>query len=252
MSEKFIKILQDTGLNDKEAKIYLAILELGKAKVSEIVKLAKLKRTTGYEILDSLEVKKLVAYSHSGQVRYYYAQHPKILSETLADKKETLDRALPNLEKIYATQTIRPAMKFYEGEKGIKEIYRETLKCQNKKILQVVSVKSFLEFPGRQFLQWYIRERVKRGIMAIALHPKSGDIYDKNFGRTDLKLKREIRYLPPSVFFVSMMMIYDNKVAMMSTKKENFGFILESKEFSDTLRAWFDFMWKLGSKEYEK
>ena len=46
-----------------------------------------------------------------------------------------------------------------------------------------------------------------------------------------------------------MIMIYDNKVAMVSTKEENFGFIIESKEFSNTLGAYFDFMWGLGSRE---
>jgi hypothetical protein len=36
---------------------------------------------------------------------------------------------------------------------------------------------------------------------------------------------------------------------MASSKKENFGFIIESKEFANTIKAFFDFMWKLGSKE---
>jgi hypothetical protein len=53
------------------------------------------------------------------------------------------------------------------------------------------------------------------------------------------------------VFYAAMIMIYDNRVAMISTQKENFGFILESKEFSSTLRSWFEFMWKLGSKDPE-
>ena len=39
------KILKNIGLNEKEAKIYLALLELGKSKVPEIAKKAELKRT---------------------------------------------------------------------------------------------------------------------------------------------------------------------------------------------------------------
>jgi hypothetical protein len=36
---------------------------------------------------------------------------------------------------------------------------------------------------------------------------------------------------------------------MISSKNENFGFIIESKEFSKTLKSLFDFMWKLGSTD---
>ena len=42
---------------------------------------------------------------------------------------------------------------------------------------------------------------------------------------------------PPDVFHASMIMLYDDKVAMISTRQENFGCILQSKEFSLTLRA---------------
>ncbi|MDP2917995.1 MAG: helix-turn-helix domain-containing protein, partial [bacterium] len=48
------KQLTNLGLSDKEAACYLALLELGPSTVSEIAGLAKINRTTGYDILESL------------------------------------------------------------------------------------------------------------------------------------------------------------------------------------------------------
>lgn len=81
------------------------------------------------------------------------------------------------------------------------------------------------------------------------LFTKSGDLYSVERGVEDQKYKRQVRYLPPNVFHAAMIMIYDHKVAMVATKAENFGFIIGSKEFSNTLSAYFDFMWGLGSRE---
>ena len=57
--------------------------------------------------------------------------------------------------------------------------------------------------------------------------------------------------MPTSLFTMSMIMVYDNNVVAMSTKKENYGFIIESKEYSNAIRAMFDLLWKLGSESHD-
>jgi hypothetical protein len=146
---------------------------------------------------------------------------------------------------------LRPQIQFFEGREGIKRIYEDTLLCRSKKILQIIKVKDFKEFPGGDFSANYIKQRVKKGIIAYSLHPSSGDIHDDLYAEESEQLKRKVRYLPPFIFHTATIMIYDHKVVMISTKAENFGFIIESKEFSNTLRAYFEFMWKLGSKTLE-
>ena len=100
-------------------------------------------------------------------------------------------------------------------------------------------------------MTWYVEERAKKGIKALAIHPKDGDIYDEHFGKKSEWLKRETKYLPPSLFSMSMIMIYDNSVVAMSTKKENYGFVIESKEYSEAMKVMFDFLWKLGSNDHD-
>ena len=242
-------ILVQAGLTEKQAKVYLACLELNMAKVPEISRKANIKRTTTYGIIDELVKMEILNSVVKNKSKLFQAQSPALLLDILDKRREALKKSLPELENVFSTHHIHPKVTFFEGKSGIKQIYQDGLNCISKKIYQVVKAKSHSELLGEDFVEEYIKERIKRGITAYDLHPKSGDIYTEKRGRQNINLKRYVRYLPPDLFSASMIMVYDNKVAMISSKKENFGFIIESKEFSNTLKGFFDFMWKLGSTE---
>jgi sugar-specific transcriptional regulator TrmB len=245
------KALIQSGLTEKQAKIYLACLELGKTKVPEIAKKSGIKRTTAYGILDELTSLGLVGSSNKGKIKFFLAQEPSTIINILESRKKIMEAALPDLNHLFTSYQLRPRVQFFEGREGIKRIYEDTLKCRSKKIQQIVRVKDFIDFTGRQFSAEYIKKRADNKIVSFALHPKSDDVHDEIYGQESEKWKRHVRYLPPNMFYASMIMIYDFKVAMISTKAENFGFIIESKEFSNTLRAYFDFLWQIGSKDPE-
>ncbi len=240
-----------SGLNEKQAKVYLACLELARAKAPEIARKAGIKRTTTYGILDELLSLGIVSVSHKGSMKWFHAQRPQVLQDLLDDRRNELEKVIPDIEHLFATHTIRPRLQFFEGKEGVKRIFEDSLRCRSKKIHQIVRVRDFLEFLGEGYVLEYIQKRVSKGITAYALNPKSGDIHTELLGEESARWKRHTRYLPPGTFYASMIMIYDNKVAMASTRKENFGFIIESHEFARTLEAYFHFMWGLGSKEPE-
>lgn len=242
----------ETVLNKKQAQVYYACLKTGGAKAPEIARTARIKRTTTYGILDELVQLGFITYASRGKQKIFQPKNPKQLLELLDDKKKKVEKAMPELTQLFTTHQIQPKIEFFEGKNGLHQIYNDVLNCKSKKVSQVVSAKTHAELLGEKFVHEYINQRVAKGITAYDLHPKSGDIYDNLRGRENLQLKRYVRYLPPQIFHASMIMIYDNKVAMVSSAKENFGFIVESKEFSATLQAYFDFMWGLGSKEPDR
>lgn len=252
MNEKLEKVLSKNILTQKQAKVYLALLELGKAKAPEIARRAGIKRTTAYGILDELLELGFLSYSNEGKAKVFKPQDPSALAELLEERKSRVEQIIPELENLYSVNNVRPRLQFFEGKEGIKRIFEDALSCQSKKIYQFVRVKEWLEFLGKEYTLKYMEKRVKKRISAFDIHPKSDDMYDENFGKESERWKRKVRYLPPSIFSVSMIMIYDDKVAMVSTKKENFGFIIESKEFSNALRSQFELLWQLGSKDPEE
>lgn len=246
------KALSKAGLDEKQTKVYLACLEIGKAKTPDIAKRAEIKRTTTYGILDELAGLGLVSIIQNGKQKYYQAQDPRVILDIVESNRNKVAEAIPGLRETFFNFHVKPTVQFFQGLEGIKRIYEDTLTAHSKKILQIVRVKDFIAYPGSGFAREYTKKRAGLGITAYALNSSLGDVYDETNGRESKRWKRFVRYLPPQIFYAAMIMIYDNKVAMVSTKEENFGFIIESKEFSKTLTAYFDFMWKMASKEPAK
>ena len=242
------KELIDAGLSEKQADMYLACLEAGPSKIPKIASSAQIKRTTVYGIVEELVAMGLVRSSYKGKRQLYEAQDPALILSMLETKKKRMAEILPDLSKLFVSHHVRPKISFFEGREGVKKIYDDALDCTTKEIKQIVRARQHNEVVGDAFINEFIRKRIARGIVTRNLHPKHGDLYTEKRGMEDPKLKRYVRYLPPSVFYAAIIMIYDHKVAMVSTKEENFGFIIESKEFSNTLSAYFDFMWGLGSR----
>jgi len=239
----------DAGLTHKQAQVYIACLEAGPSKIPQIASRAQIKRTTVYGIIEELEALDLVKSSYKGKQKLYEAQDPAVILAMLEGKKRRLAEILPDLSNLFSTHHVRPKIVFFEGREGVRKIYDDVLECKSKQVKEIVRVRQHNEAVGDAFIKEFIKKRIARGIVAHNLHPKHGDLYNNERGMEDPAKKRYVRYLPPSVFYAAMIMIYDHKVAMVSTKEENFGFIIESKEFSNTLGAYFDFMWGLGSKE---
>jgi len=243
------QILKQAGLTDKQARVYLACLELGKTKVPAIARGSKIKRTTVYGILDELAALGLVVASNKGRAKFFQAQPPETITDILEIRKKEVEAILPDLKNVFAHKNIRPQIQFFEGKTGIERVFEDTLKCRDKKIRQIVRVKDFIEVVGKSYSESYIQRRSERAITSYALHPATGDIYNAIYGEESARFKRYVRYLPADMFYASMIMIYDHKVAMISTKAENFAFIIDSKEFSNTLGAYFEFLWNIGKKQ---
>src|SRR3989338_9344999 len=132
MKEQIIKIeklLKSSGFLDKEVKIYLAILELGRGTVAQISRKAGINRTTGYVILDSLVSKGLVSISGREPKEEYRALSPanllKYFSEKAAKQNKIAEEAkeiLPELTSLY-NEGDRPRVYFYEGLTGLQHVY---------------------------------------------------------------------------------------------------------------------------------
>ena len=86
-----ISILEELGLTEKEAKLYLALLELGQATSSDLIKKLDYYSKTVYELLEKLMKKGLVSYVIKSNIKYFGAVNPEkfldILKEEENDKE---------------------------------------------------------------------------------------------------------------------------------------------------------------------
>lgn len=252
------KKLEQLGLSDKEAKTYLAILELGEASIQDIANKAGINRVTCHVAVEALKEQGLLNEITKGKKRKIIAEMPDKLLEHIIDRRTEYDRRaseleklLPELQSIYNYSDVKPKIRFYEGIEGLKEIYQDTLAEGVQEILAFTAYNKAEKELSNWLDKWYIPERIKRNVHAQVIAPVSD--FAKKYKSADKKHKRETILIPASQFPISIEInIYGNKVAIMSfTKKEMMGVIIESKEVAHTFKLIYKLAWS-GAEQLKK
>ena len=255
--------LKKIGLSENEARVYLALLELGSETAQEVAKKSGVKRATTYVQLEGLMRLGLVSTfekparrNGGGMKTFFRAEDPEHLikiadrEKKLAKERESaLDEILPGLGKLYLSSGERPRVRFFEGMEGVKTMLSGTFKVKTeaKEVLGITDLDSALQiFP--KLAEEYAPERVKHEIHSRIIYTGSqGPILKK----TDVAMLRESRFLPTDKFpFSGDISIYGDEVVISAVRSAKpFGIIIESKEIADSLRAFFELAWQ-GAEKY--
>ncbi len=236
--------LEKLGWHNKKAKVYLALLQLGEGSVIDIADKAGLKRTSVYNILPEMVREGIVTSGFKKQKKFFYIENPKNLKQDFADKINYIDRILPELSAIHNIIPYKPKISYYEGVGGMKELYLDTLNSLHggDTILSYTGFKDYYEFMPREFMDWYVEERVRRKIrikMIVPDFPTTREIITQ--AQSTL---RQIKVVPGDSWkFSADTEIYANKVALISHTENFIGVIIESKEINQMQRMAFEIMW---------
>lgn len=242
------------GLTDKEASVYLALMEMGPSSVTEVSKKTKITRTNGYHILNALVTKGLVSTYEEKSKMVFIAESPErlivMLEEQLKAMEDNVQRAkkvLPEFKAIYRNPSGRLKVKFYEGVEGIISAYEDTLTARGT-ILGYASVEHQHSFmPG--YFPGYYERRTRRGIPVKAILAYTKD--SSHIKTLDKSQLRESKIVPLKFQISPEIDIYDDKVAIMSLK-EKFGVIIESKEVADACKKLFELAYERATEYDEK
>lgn len=124
-----INSLKNLGLNEKEAKVYLALLQVGKGTAYEVSKYSGLKKPTTYVILDELVDKGIAIKIPRMKTMHYTAITPEDLFALSKSRIETAEEALPELKAISKGGNIKKVnVSYYEGIDGVREMYNKLFK----------------------------------------------------------------------------------------------------------------------------
>ena len=125
-------LLRTIGLNSKESAVYLALLELGPAKISQIAKTSRLHRPTVYQTLPKLMEKGLITQFPKGKQKHYVCEPPQKIEKRLSEVIQQAQELLPELEKIYTHPGQKPIIKFLESAKGIAFVHEDIINTLNR------------------------------------------------------------------------------------------------------------------------
>jgi sugar-specific transcriptional regulator TrmB len=114
--------LKNIGLNDKEARIYLALLEKGVSTAYSVANKADVKRPTAYAILDDLSKRAVVHKVPDSNKKLYRVAPPETLLERKEDELNTFKEALPKLKAKENTGAEKTTVEYFEGVEGVKQV----------------------------------------------------------------------------------------------------------------------------------
>jgi sugar-specific transcriptional regulator TrmB len=255
MAKHLLSVLQNIGLHDDEAELYLAGLTLGMAPASDYAKAAGMNRITAYNTLESLVEDGYFSLVKQTRGKCYAPVSPEQLSSEVRKHADALHHAVPEFKSLRGAEYRKPEVRFFHGWEGVRHVYDDTLTAKGE-ILNFANsavVRSF--WP--EYDAEYVAQRVKKGIHLRGIAP------DDDAGRRvhgeDRKKIREIRLVPGKDFdFTNEINIYDHKVAICSypsgsrSAQDAFGVIIESKEVAETQRQIFEMAWRYSGKHPRK
>lgn len=230
-------VLEQNGFTEKQARVYVATLELRDGTVSDIARRARLKRPTVYVILKELEQRAAVSPLRRGAVLTYHAVHPHTVCEQIEEQTRRLREVLPELAALGAVADPRPELSVFEGDRGLRLMMEETLTTKGE-ILYWADMAAITKGVFHDYWRTYIRKRVARGIRIRGI--LCGDKLAEEFQRRGPQELREAYLVPRSRFpFTNEINIYDDKVAIIS-HEDLLGIVLKNRNIAQSQRSIFN------------
>jgi len=243
--------LKEIGMAEKEAKVFLASLELGSSAVQEIAKKADINRATTYVIIEKLMKKGLMSSVEKGKKTYFQTEDPKRLLKLMEEQEEGLKRKeeefkkyLPELETLFNIAEEKPKVRFFEGKEGLITIKEDYFKAKDKNVLGFFALNEERSVFSGEERENAIQERITKKIKFKFIYTdKEEKKDDPNFTFS--------RFIPEDKFpLSSSFIIYDDKVAIVSLKGKLVGVIIENKEITNTFKSIFELAWD-GAEKYQ-
>jgi len=240
-------VLKQIGLNEKQASVYLALLELGTATVHPIATKAGIKRPTTYLVLDELQAKGMVSVVPREKKALYTAESPEKIISDLNKKQELVKRFMPNMLALYNAKKDKPQVLLFEGKEGVGQVYDKIFASPEVDFFSTIT-DVFAMFPDMpkvliartQARQMKVREILTQtpADMEYLTWMKRGEYYQSR--------------LAPKNFpeFLTDSAIFRNSVAFFSFKPQVFAVQIDSKEVSQSLRVLYELAWR-GSEPYK-
>lgn len=254
--------LVELGLSEKEAKVYVTLLELGKASAQAIARRATMVRPTTYVILDSLARKGLASKATGPDAKkmLFQAEAPERLGQYLeqqqrdaADRQRHLLDLLPSLRSLHLSGEGRPRVRLFEGKEGLRKLQQEFIAASTGEVVGMISDDAMYElFPreSEEYEQNIRSVRVQAGIRSRHIYTSSrGLLYTKDQDRAAL---RESRLVPAAMLPLNASFaVHGPLLSVISFRNKIIGVLIEHPDIAASFKAVFECVWALAGQRQE-
>lgn len=239
--------LEILGLNDKQAAVYVALLQLGKASAYGVATKSGLKKPTTYVVLDELIKKGLVYKIPRAKKQHFVARPPEEVFSIAEERLNIAKSVLPELTALAGTRGGQVRARYFEGAKQVRGAYFETLEQEGKEIVGWISDAVFNEVGGEELYKEFQPKRIKKGILSRMIVPNTEIM--QRYASDDAQTLKEVRVEPNTNYRpASEMLLYGSDYVVITSFEEMMALTIESKKVHDLLKGIFEAHWQILKK----
>jgi len=241
--------LIEIGMTLNEAKVYLALLEIGSSTVVEISKKCKIHRPNVYDSLQKLIEKGIVSLIAKENTTYYQASNPAMLEMFLKEKEIKLQTILPNLNELFNMAKRKSFANVFEGINAVSKILYNLL--EYKKEILVYGIPRVAPEMAKYFIMSFHKVRIEQKV-------KMKHIYNFNAIERIKYLNdmsyTEAKYAPIEAESVVATHICGDEVALVIWTDNPKVIQIVDKDVAESYRNYFNMLWNIAKipKENKK
>ena len=241
MNNDLTQLIESIGFSEKEAQIYLTLLESGKAGVSTVSKRSGIKRPTTYVILEELAQKGYVTLAPGKKILSYQAVDPSVILLQKRTDLKNFSEMVPFLQTLGNKGGDTPKIHYVADKEGILNLY-ESLNFAKESFCISSYAQIDLHFPGT--VDHWIKGYEKNSYKATVKHMIPDNPGDLTYGKRFKEAGQNVRVFPRA--FDTDIVITENKIALSSLSDTPFLVLIESEKLARSLRPVFDLVWDAG------
>lgn len=240
------EILEELGLSQNEAKIYIALIELGQSSVPKISVKTGIHKRNIYDTIPRLLQKGIIYQLAETKENKYAAVEPDKLSDLIWEKESRLNKILPALNRQFKKTTTNEAVYIYKGVEGFKNYLRDILKA-GEDVYFIGAKGGWFDKNLQTFIKKFLKQAKAKGI-------KYHHIFDNSVREQAPELLpllgKPYKFLPSKYSTTGAIDIFGDHIVTFSglnvkeITQDVTLVVIINKELADCYRTWFKFMWE--------
>jgi DNA-binding MarR family transcriptional regulator len=245
--DELANTLEQIGLSEKEARVYLALLSLESSTAYEIAQHCDVKKPTVYVILEELRRKGLALKVPHAKKALYAARD---ISEYLSEQRGKLNAVqsiVPHLMSLGGSG--KPNVYFFSGINGLRDALNYKFDAMRDKTFR--SFYGDLADADKKVLQLY-REHDPRAVAAgisyeiIMAKQSSSEKYQHLRDLADKKQQMHIKFLEKYTYPGSISIEIGDGFVRIDDAKRVTATVIEDKATAEAMRQIFNIVWEKG------
>ena len=243
MDTVLLKLLENARFTNKEARIYLALLELGMGNAGQVARITDLKRPIVYVVLEGLIARGYVSQLPDRKINTFQAVDPVVILNKLRAVTKNFSEMIPVFRSLHNKGKNRPKISYHETKEGIRNVYEEMSRAKTPFFISnYFLIEKF--FP-KAVENWVLE--VDRGLYS----PKGRHLIPENnenikIAKDFLKINQQVRVSKDLKKMSMDFSIWDNKLAITSFEDQPFAVMMESQTLVDSILPLFELAWERG------